>query len=572
MTLVGWIQIFAFFAVTTALTPLLGRYFYRVLEEGRPPLARLTAPIERTVFRLVGVDPARDEQDWRQYALALLVWSMVTLLVTYAVLRLQGRLPANPRRFPAVGACSAWNTAVSFATNTNWQGYGGESTLSYLAQMLGLAWQNFVSAAAGVGVALALARGIVRRKVGEAGLGNFWVDLVRAALWIFLPIAFAAAIALVSMGVPQTLDDYPRATTLEGETQSIAVGPIASQESIKELGTNGGGFLNANSAHPYENPTPFSNFLELVLIFSVPAGLIYTYGIMAGDIRQGWALLAACALLFFAGVIVCYGAEAKPSAALAGLPVDPAGGNLEGKEVRFGVPASALWAVVTTDTSCGAVNAMHDSFNPLGGLVPLVNIQLGELVFGGAGAGLYALLVMAVISVFLAGLMVGRTPELLGKKIEGREVKLAMLYVLIFPALILGGTAAGAVADCGLSSLGNAGPHGLSEILYAFSSAAGNNGSAFAGLDASTPWYEVTLGVAMLAGRFFMIVPALALAGSLVGKRHTPPGLGTFPTNGPTFSALLVAVIVIVGALTFLPALALGPIAEHFAAGAGALF
>ena len=571
MTLVGWIEILAFFAAIAALTPLTGRYVFRVLEEGRPPLARVTAPVERLVFKLIGVDPSR-EQTWRGYAGALLAFSVASLLATYALLRLQGRLPLNPAGLPAVEPYCAFNTAVSFTTNTNWQSYAGESTMSYLSQMLGLAWHDFVSAAAGLGVAMALARGVVRRTLGATGLGNFWADLVRATLWILLPVSLVGAVALAGLGVPQTLSPYPQARTLEGATQTIAVGPMASQESIKELGTNGGGFTNANSAHPFENPTPLSNFLELLLIFALPAGLTYTYGLMAGDTRQGWALFAVCALFFFAGVGLCYGAESRPNPALAGLPVDQADGNLEGKELRFGVPASALFAVVTTDTSCGAVNAMHDSFSPLGGLVPLVNIQLGELVFGGVGAGLYALLVMVVLAVFLAGLMVGRTPELLGKKIEQAEVKLAMLYVLIFPALILLGTASSAVRDDGLAGLGNAGPHGLSEMLYAFSSAAGNNGSAFAGLSCNTPWYNVALGVAMLAGRFLMVIPALAIGGSLVGKKTTPPGPGTFPTNGATFVLLLAGVIVVLGALTFFPALALGPVVEHFAAGAGKLF
>jgi K+-transporting ATPase ATPase A chain len=571
MTLLGWIEILAFFAIVTALTPPLGRYIHRVLEEGRPPFARATAPLERLAFRLIGVDPAR-EQSWSEYAVAMLVFSAVTMLATYAILRLQDRLPANPAGFAGVEPWVAFNTSASFTTNTNWQAYSGESTMSYLSQMLGLAWHNFISAAVGIGVALALARGLVRRKIGATGLGNFWADLVRATLWILLPISLVAAIVLVGLGAPQTLGPYPQAKTLEGATQSIAVGPVASQESIKELGTNGGGFMNANSAHPFENPTPLSNFLELLLIFAIPAALTYTYGLMAGDTRQGWALFAVCAILFFAGVGACYWAEAKPNPALAGLPIDQGAGNLEGKEVRFGVAASALWATVTTDTSCGAVNAMHDSFTPLGGLVPLTNILLGEVVFGGVGAGLYALLVMVVLAVFIAGLMVGRTPELLGKKIEQTEVKLAMLYVLIFPAAILLGTAWSAVKDYGLAGLGNAGPHGLSEILYGFASAAGNNGSAFGGLTCNTPWYCGAQGLVMLVGRFLMIVPALAIGGALVGKKVTPPGLGTFPTNGLTFVFLLIGVIVIVGALTFFPVVALGPIVEHFAAGAGKLF
>jgi K+-transporting ATPase ATPase A chain len=582
MTLAGAIEILVFFAIVVALTPLLGRYLYRVFEAGRPPLGRVGRAIERAVLRLIGVDPAGDEQTWRQYAGALLAFSLVTLLATYAILRLQGRLGANPQGFGAVEEWLALDTAVSFTTNTNWQNYAGETTLSYLSQALGLAWHNFISAAAGIATALVVARGITRRKVGAAGVGNFWVDLVRGTLWVFLPISLVGAIALVAMGVPQTLERYPQATTVEGATQAIAVGPVASQEVIKELGTNGGGFMNANSAHPFENPTPLSNFLEVLLIFVIPAGLIYMYGLMAGDTRQGWALFGACAILFFAGVATCAWAEARPNPALAGLAIDQSAGNMEGKEVRFGIAASALFATVTTDTSCGAVNSMHDSFTPLGGLVPLANLHLGEVVFGGVGAGLYALLVMALLSVFIAGLMVGRTPELCGKKVESGEVKLAMLYVLIYPAIILGLTAWTAVKEyalmgqgdppLGLSHLGNAGPHGLSEILYAFSSCAANNGSAFGGLGASTPFWNGALAVAMLFGRFLMKVPALAIGGALVGKRHSPPGLGTFPTNGATFAVLLVAVIVIVGALTFFPALALGPIVEHFAAGAGKLF
>ncbi len=585
MTAVGWFQILVFFGVVAALVRPLGRYIHRVVEEGRPPLGRAGLRIESVVFKLIGASPLR-EQTWRQYAAALLLFSLLSMLATYAILKLQDKLPLNPQGLGSVESWLAFNTSASFTTNTNWQSYVGEATMSYLSQMLGLAWHNFVSAGAGIGVALALARGITRRKVGatgpstrppsegslRTGLGNFWADLIRSTLWLLLPISLVAALALCAMGVPQTFAAYPQAETVDGGAQSIAVGPISSQESIKELGTNGGGFVNANSAHPFENPTPLSNFLELLLIFMIPAALTYTYGLMAGDTRQGWALFGAGAVLFLAGIGVCYWAEAKPNPALQGLEVDQTAGNMEGKEVRYGISASALWATVTTDTSCGAVNSMHDSFNPLGGLVPLTNMLLGEVVFGGVGAGHYGLLVMALLSVFIAGHMVGRTPEILGKKVESRDVKLAMLYVLIFPALILFGTAWSATHEYGLAGRLNQGPHGLSEMLYAFTSASANNGSAFAGISANTPWYNAALGFTMLAGRFLMIVPALAIAGSLAPKKAVAPGLGTFPTNGATFVALLVGVILIVGALTFFPALALGPIVEHFAAGAGKLF
>jgi K+-transporting ATPase ATPase A chain len=542
MTAIGWAQILIFFGVIVALTKPLGAFMFRALEVGG-------LPGEGLLFKLCGID-AKKEQTWREYTVALLVFSAIGVLVTYGFERLQGLLPFNPQGFGAVEPALAFNTAASFTTNTNWQSYSGESTMSYLTQMAGLAWHNFTSAAAGIGIALALARGITRRSGNT--LGNFWADLVRCTVYVLLPISIAVGLVLVSQGVIQNLSGYQTVTTLEGVKQVIPMGPVASQEVIKELGTNGGGFFNANSAHPFENPTPFTNFLELVLIFSLSAGLTYTYGRMAKDTRQGWALFGAMSFLFLAGVTVAYWAETR------GL------GNMEGKEVRFGQSASTLFATVTTDASCGAVNSMHDSFTALGGLVPMVNIQLGEVIFGGVGAGLYGMLVMVLLSVFIAGLMVGRTPELLGKKIEGREMKLAMLYVLIFPLVILGFTAWGAVNGEALKSLNNAGPHGLSEILYAFTSGTGNNGSAFAGLNANTPWWNITLGLAMLMGRFLMIVPALAIAGALVGKKTVPPGPGTFPTNGPLFSFLLVSVVIIVGALTFFPALSLGPIVEHF--------
>jgi K+-transporting ATPase ATPase A chain len=568
----GWTQILLFFLVILAVTPAMGTFMYQVLEGRRHFLERSLGWLERLVYRLGGVD--RREQSWPSYATALLAFSAATLLVTYAIQRLQHVLPWNPQGLGPVEAGSAFNTAASFTTNTNWQGYSGEATMSYLSQMAGLAWHNFISAAAGIAVAVALARGLTRRGDGSGSgtIGNFWVDLTRATVYILLPLSVVFALIFVSQGVIQNLSPYEETATLEGGGQRIAMGPVASQEAIKQFGTNGGGFLNANAAHPFENPNPLTNFLSMFLIFAIPAGLTYTFGRMAGDARQGWALLAAMAFLFFAGVAVAYWAEGAGNPVVAGLGVDPGSGNMEGKEVRFGVVNSALYATVTTDASCGAVNAMHDSFTPLGGLVPLFNIQLGEVVFGGVGAGLYGMLIMAILSVFIAGLMVGRTPEYLGKKIETKEVKLAMLYVLIFPLIILGFAAWSAVTPYGLSSLNNAGPHGLSEILYAFTSAAGNNGSAFAGLNANTPWYNTTLGLAMLAGRFWMIVPALAVAGVLAGKKSVPPGPGTLPTTGPLFAVLLVGVILIVGALTFFPVLSLGPIVEHFLASAGKVF
>ena len=570
MTVAGWLQIAVFLLLIAAVAKPLGVYMYRVFEGKRQPLPKLLGPIERFLYRLCGVDPSK-EQTWLQYTLALLVFSLLGLVVTYAIERLQGALPLNPQKFAAVPPDLAFNTAASFTTNTNWQAYSGESTMSYLTQMAGLAWHNFTSAAAGIGVALALARGLTRRGGPDASrtLGNFWVDLVRATLYVLLPLSFVAALLLVWQGVIQDFSAYREITTLEGAKQLLTLGPVASQEAIKELGTNGGGFFNANSAHPFENPTPFSNFFELLLIFAIPGALTYLYGRMAGSQKQGWALFGAMAALFIAGVAVAYPSEAAGNPALRGLAVDQSGGNLEGKEARFGIAASTLFATVTTDASCGAVNAMHDSFTPLGGLVPLVNIQLGEVIFGGVGAGLYGMLVMVLLTVFIAGLMVGRTPEYLGKKIEAREMKLAMLYVLIFPLLILGFSGWAAVAPYGVSSLNNAGPHGLSEILYAYTSATGNNGSAFAGLNANTPFWNVSMGVVMLAGRFLMIVPALAIGGSMVGKKVVPPGPGTFPTDTLLFASLLVGVILIVGALTFFPALSLGPVVEHFLAAGG---
>jgi K+-transporting ATPase ATPase A chain len=572
MTAIGWLQIGLFFAVILAITRPLGRALFRIFEdEAHRPLPRVVAPLERWLFRATGID-GRGEQTWLQYAVSMLVFSALGVFVTYAIERAQGHLPLNPQGLPGVGPQLAFNTAVSFVTNTNWQAYSGESTMSNLTQMAGLAWHNFTSAGTGIAVALALARGLTRKADGNKTLGNFWKDLIRAIFLVLLPLSFVIALIFASQGVLQTFAPNLTLTTLEGVKQTLAMGPIASQEAIKMLGTNGGGFFNANSAHPFENPTALMNFLQMVLIFAIPAALTWTYGKMAGDSRQGWAIFAAMSVLWLAGVAVAYHSEVGPNPALAGLGVDQGAGNLEGKELRFGIAASALFATVTTDASCGAVNSMHDSFNPLGGLVPLANIKLGEVVFGGVGAGLYGMLIFVLLSVFIAGLMVGRTPEYLGKKVEAKEMKLAMLYVLIFPLLILGFSAVAAVKPFGTGTLNNAGPHGLSEILYAYTSAAGNNGSAFAGLSANTPWYNLTLGVTMLIGRFLMIVPALAIAGSMRGKRSVPPSLGTFPTHGWLFAGLLVSVVVIVGALTFFPALSLGPIAEHFAASAGRVF
>ena len=572
MTSQGWIQILIYLALLLVVTKPLGLYLYRVME-GQPHLLRRPLGwLERLIYRITGVDGA--EQRWQTYAGGMLLFSAITLLVTYAFQRLQLWLPFNPQKLGAVEASSAFNTAVSFTTNTNWQGYSGETTMSYLSQMAALAWHNFISAAAGLAIAVALARGLTRHGDGKGPgtIGNFWVDLTRATVYILLPLSIVFGIVLVSQGVIQNLSAYQQVATVEGGRQLLPMGPAASQIAIKQLGTNGGGFFNANSAHPFENPTPFSNFLEAFLILMLPAAQVYMFGRMARDTRQGWSLYAAMAILLIGGIAAAYWAESQPNAAVAASHAVAPGPNLEGKEIRNGVAPSALWAAVTTAASNGSVNSMHDSMNPLGGLVPLFNIQLGEIVFGGVGAGLYGILVMAILSVFIAGLMVGRTPEYLGKKIETREVKLVMLYVLIFPIAILAFAAWAAVAPYGLSSLANGGPHGLTEILYAFSSAAGNNGSAFAGLNANTVFYNTVLGLAMLIGRFWMILPALAVAGILAGKKVTPPSSGTLPTTGPLFSLLLVGVIVVVGALTFFPVLSIGPIVEHFLAQAGRAF
>ncbi|HVC96029.1 MAG TPA: potassium-transporting ATPase subunit KdpA [Pirellulales bacterium] len=573
MTTNGWLQILVYSLAILALTRPIGIFMFRVFEGPRRPLERWFGPLERVMYRLSGVDPTK-EQSCGQYAAALLWFSLLGVVVTYGIQRMQHVLPLNPEKLPPVSEHLSFNTAASFTTNTNWQSYTGEATMSYLTQMAGLAWHNFTSAAAGIGVALVIARGLTRRLTPDQPrtVGNFWVDIVRAIVYLLIPICLVFALVLVAQGLIQNFSPYIKATTLEGVEQTLPMGPVASQEAIKELGTNGGGFFNANSAHPFESSTPLTNLIEMLLIFVIPAGLTYTYGRMAGDQRQGWAIFAAMAALYVAGVGVAYWAEAGGNPVVARFDVDQGLGNMEGKEVRFGVANSALFATITTDASCGAVIAMHDSFTPLGGLVPLVNIQLGEVIFGGVGAGLYGMLVFVLLSVFIAGLMVGRTPEYLGKKIEAREVKLAMLYALIFPLLILVMSAWSAVAPYALSSLNNAGPHGLSEILYAYTSCAGNNGSAFAGLNANTPWWDTTLGFNVLAGRFLMIIPALAIAGSMVGKKTVAPGPGTFPTTGPLFTLLLVGVVLIVGALTFFPALALGPIVEHFLAQSGKLF
>jgi K+-transporting ATPase ATPase A chain len=569
VTLSGWIQIAILFLVVLVLVKPLGLYMAKVFTGERTWLSPALRPVERAIYRVSGVDETR-EQSWLTYAVSLLAFSLVGLIVVYLLQRLQGSLPFNPEGMGAVKPDSAFNTAASFTTNTNWQGYSGESTMSYLTQMAGLAYHNFVSAASGIAVALALIRGIARRRADT--VGNFWVDMVRANLYVLLPISIVLALVLVWQGVPQNLNSYVQAHTLEGAVQTIAQGPVASQEIIKELGTNGGGFFNANSAHPYENPNAITNFIEMLAILAIPAGLTYTFGRMVGNTKQGWALFAAMSVIFLAGVTIAYWAESQANPALRDLGIDQVAGNMEGKEARFGVPLSALWAVTTTVTSCGAVNAMHDSFNALGGLVPLADIQLGEVVFGGVGTGLTGMLFFALLAVFLAGLMVGRTPEYLGKKVQAYEVKMVALAILIFPAAVLAFTGLAAVTGWGTDTLNNAGPHGFSEMLYAFSSGSGNNGSAFAGLGANTGFYNSANGFAMLIGRFLIIIPTLAVAGSLAHKQAVPPSLGTFPTTGALWVGLLVGVVLIVGLLTFFPALALGPIVEHFLASQGATF
>jgi K+-transporting ATPase ATPase A chain len=567
MTFNGWIQIALFGAVVLALVKPLGLYMTRVFAGERTFLTPVFGPLERGLYRAAGLD-ARQEQTWLGYAGALVVFHVFGFLVLYAVLRLQTLLPLNPAGQGEVAPDLAFNTTTSFLTNTNWQSYGGETTLSYLSQMLGLTHQNFLSAAAGIAVAVAMIRGFARASTRT--LGSFWVDVTRATLYVLLPLCVVYTLFLVWQGIPQTLGASVDATTLEGAKQTIALGPVASQVAIKMLGTNGGGFFNANAAHPFENPTALSNFVQMVSIFVIGAALTNVFGRMVGDERQGWAILAAMGLLFVAGVAVTYWAEAHGSSVLNGLGLT--GGNMEGKEVRFGIVASALFAVITTAASCGAVNAMHDSFTALGGLIPLVNMQLGEVIIGGVGAGLYGMLIFVLIAIFVAGLMVGRTPEYLGKKIEAKEVKMAMLGILCLPLMMLGFTALATVLPAGLAGPANAGPHGFSEILYAYTSAAANNGSAFGGLTANTMFYNSTLAVAMLVGRFFVKIPALAIAGSLAGKKTLPASAGTLPTHGGLFVGLLVGVVLIIGGLTFFPSLALGPVVEHLAGAAGQTF
>ena len=577
----GWLQFAIFSLILLATVRPVGAYLARVLEGDRTWLDPILRPIERLIYKLAGVD-AKREMSWREYAFAMLGFSGVSLLLTYAIERLQNLLPFNPQGLPAVGPDLAWGTAASFTTNTNWQSYTPETTMSYLTQMAGLATHNFWSAAIGIAVAVALIRGI--KRTSSETIGNFWVDTTRTLLYVLIPGSFIYALLLVAQGVPQNLHAYTIAHPLEQPnpaqpllTQTIAQGPVASQEAIKMLGTNGGGFFNANSAHPFENPTPFSNLLQILSIFIIPAGLTFTLGRMTGSPGHGWAVFAAMFVLFAAGFTAVYWAESQPHPLIHGAQqartASAPGGNMEGKEVRNGITESSLFATITTDASCGAVNSAHDSFTPIGGMVLLTNIMLGEVVFGGVGSGLYGILIMVVLAVFIAGLMVGRTPEYLGKKIESYDVKMSMLYVLIFPLIILTLTAAFVLSPTiGLSALTNPGPHGLTEILYAFTSSAGNNGSAFAGLSANTWWYNVVLGWAMLGGRFLMMVPVLAIAGSLAAKKSIPPSPGTFPVNGTLFTVLLVGVIIILGALTFFPALSLGPILEHLQLQAGKLF
>jgi len=612
MTLNGWLQILVFFLIILLITKPLGVFMVHVFNREKTFLDPLLRPIERLIYKLTRVDEKR-EMHWTEYAVTMLLFSGVSMLLLYLIQRLQGHLPFNPQHLPGVdsnaGATgsfvgSAFNTAASFTTNTNWQSYVPEVTMSYLTQMAGLAYHNFISAAVGIALAIAFIRGIARREMQT--IGNFWVDMTRAALWVCLPFCMVGALVLVAGGLPQNLKPYDTAQLVEKQTievdkkdaagnvitnpdgttvkekqtvdtQTIAQGPVASQEFIKEWGTNGGGFFNTNSAHPFENPTPFTNLIEMIAIFAVSAGLTYTLGRMTGSQKHGWAVFAAMAVLFFVGVAVAYGAEARGNPLLAGVDqttnATQSGGNMEGKEVRFGLANSTLWATITTDASCGAVNSMHDSYTPLGGMVPLANIMLSEVVFGGVGAGMYGILIYVVLSVFIAGLMVGRTPEYLGKKIESYDVKMAMLVVLVFPLVILVFAAISSVSPAfGTSQIANPGPHGLSEIIYAFTEGAGNNGSAFAGISANTLWYNSTIGITMLVGRFFMIIPMLAVAGNLAHKKIVPPSLGTFPVTTPLFTTLLVSVIVIVGALTFFPALSLGPIVEHLLMYAGKTF
>ncbi len=602
MTLNGWLQIAFFLFLILAVTKPLGVFITRVFSREKTFLDPVLRPLEKLIYRTTGVNEEH-EMAWTEYAVAMLLFSLVSMLLLYFIQRVQGFIPPslfNPQKFGAVNPPHlAWNTAASFTTNTNWQAYSGETTMSYFTQMVGLAYHNFVSAATGIALAIAFIRGIARRQMKT--IGNFWVDMVRASLWVLLPFCIVGALVLVSQGVVQNLRPYDTVKIVEPQQvphlgadgkpavgadgkpvmdtvteQTIAQGPVASQEFIKEWGTNGGGFFNANSAHPFENPTPLTNLIQMFGIFAVSAGLTYTLGRMTGSPRHGWAVWGAMAVLFLAGVMVAYWAEAAGNPLLHGVNQQASalqpGGNMEGKEVRFGIANSALFATVTTDASCGAINSWHDSFTPLGGMVPLVNIMLSEVIFGGVGAGMYGMLIYVVLTVFIAGLMVGRTPEYLGKKIEGYEVKMAMLVALIFPLIILALTAISSVKPFGTWAIANAGPHGLSEILYAFTSATGNNGSAFGGLNANTAWYNISIGFATLGGRFLMIIPMLAIAGSLAEKKYVPPSVGTFPVTTPLFSVLLIGVILILGALTFFPALSLGPILEHLLMNAGKAF
>jgi len=591
MTLNGWFQIFLFLFLVFLVTKPIGIFMTKVFNREKTFMDPVLRPVERLIYRLTGVDE-NSEMRWTEYAISMLLFSLVSMVVLYAMERLQGYLPFNPQKFGAVNTPAlAFNTAASFTTNTNWQNYSGESTMSYFTQMAGLAYHNFMSAAVGIILAIAFIRGVARRQMQT--IGNFWVDLVRCNLWVLLPACVIGALLLVSQGVVQNLRPYDTAKLVEpmtvqttgadGKTttqtvtdQSIAQGPVASQEIIKELGTNGGGFFNANSAHPFENPTPISNFFQLVCIFAIGGGLTYTLGRMTGSQRHGWAVWAAMAILFVAGVTVAYWAEARGNPLLANtdqrVTTMQSGGNMEGKETRFGIANSALFATVTTDASCGAINGWHDSYTPIGGLVPLANIMLSEVIFGGVGAGMYGMLIYIVLAVFIAGLMVGRTPEYLGKKIEAYDVKMAMLVTLVFPVVILAFAGISAVTQYGTSSITNPGPHGLSQILYMFTSSAGNNGSAFGGIAANTNWYNITGAFTMLIGRFMMIIPMLAIAGNLAQKKYVPPSLGTFPVTTPLFTFLLMGVVIIVGALTFFPALSLGPILEHLLMAAGKTF
>ncbi len=599
MTANGWLQIFVFLGLILAVTKPMGVFLARVFSREKTFLDPVLRPVESLLYRVTGVDE-NHEMPWTEYAASMLLFSVVSMLVLYLMQRLQGYLPFNPQKFGAVSpAHLAFNTAASFTTNTNWQAYSGETTMSYFTQMAGLAYHNFASAAVGISLAIAFIRGIARRQMET--IGNFWVDFVRSCLWVLLPFSIVGALLLVSQGVVQNLKPYDTAKLTETQqvqrigsdgkpvvdanakpvmdtvsTQTIAQGPVASQEIIKEWGTNGGGFFNANSSHPFENPTPLSNLIELFCIFAISAGLTYTLGRMTGSQRHGWAVWGAMAVLFLAGVTTAYWAEARGNPLLAGVnqqaTATQPGGNMEGKEVRFGIANSALFATVTTDASCGAINGWHDSYTPLGGMVPLVNMMLSEVIFGGVGAGMYGMLIYVVLAVFIAGLMVGRTPEYLGKKIEAYDVKMAMLVALVFPFVILAFAAISSVEGFGTSGISNPGPHGFSQILYAFVSGAANNGSAFAGLTVNTPWYDTAIGFDMLFGRFFMIIPMLAIAGNLAKKKYVPPSLGTFPVTTPLFSVLLIGVILIVGALTFFPALSLGPILEHLLLAAGKTF